>query len=41
MRRRLIRKFQKPAKSISKMSRLVAVRHSNIFAAARNAFAAV
>jgi hypothetical protein len=34
-------KFQKTAKSISKMSRCAAVRHSNIFAGARSPFTAV
>jgi hypothetical protein len=34
-------KFQKTAKSISKMSRCAAVRHSNIFVNARNPFTAV
>ena len=34
-------KFQKPAKSISKMSRRIALRHSEIFAASRNPFMAV
>jgi len=36
-----VRKFQKTAKSISKMSRRVALRHSNIFSSARNPFTAV
>jgi hypothetical protein len=36
-----VRKFQKTIKSISKMSRRAAVRHSNIFSSARNPFAAV
>jgi cell division protein FtsB len=34
-------KFQKTAKSISKMSRHAAVRHSNIFSSARNPFTPV
>jgi len=37
----LVCKFQKTTKSISKMSWLVAVRHSNIFSSARNPFTAV
>jgi hypothetical protein len=37
----LVRKFQKSTKSISKMSRHAAVRHSNIFSSARNPFTAV
>jgi hypothetical protein len=36
-----VRKFQKTTKSISKMSRRAAVRHSNIFSSARNPFTAV
>jgi hypothetical protein len=36
-----VRKFQKTTKSISKMSRHAAVRHSNIFSSARNPFTAV
>jgi cell division protein FtsB len=36
-----VRKFQKTAKSISKMSRRAAVRHSNILPSARNPFTLV
>jgi hypothetical protein len=36
-----VRKFQKTVKSISKMSRRAAVRHSNIFFSARNPFTPV
>jgi hypothetical protein len=40
-RSELIVKLQKTAKSISKMSRRIALRHSDFFASARNPFMAV